>query len=65
MNGLSDLLVCGIDFLDILNSVLSGWGFLEGVDFEDGCYLVIVNGDIGSLYFENYVKIVVGFDLGI
>lgn len=65
MNGLSDLFVCGIELLDMLNSVLSGWGLFEGVDFEDGYLLVIVNGDIGSLYLENYVKIFVGLDLGI
>ena len=65
LNGPSDSPACGTDSSDTPNSASSGRGSSEGVDFEDRRHPVIVNGDIGSLHSENYVKTVVGPDSGI
>lgn len=54
-----------MDLLDFLNSVFSGWGFLEGVDFEVDNLVVFVKGDVGSFVLENYLRIVVVLDFGI
>ena len=65
LNGQSDSPARGTESSDTPNSASSGRGSSEGVDFEDGHPPVIVNGDIGSLHSENYVKTVVGPDSGI
>lgn len=65
LNGPSDSPARGTESSDTPNSASSGRGSSEGVDFEDGHPPVIVNGDIGSLHSENYVKTVVGPDSGI
>lgn len=65
LNGPSDSPARGTESSDTPNSASSGRGSSEGVDFDDGRPPVIVNGDIGSLHSENYVKTVVGPDSGI
>ena len=65
LNGPSDSPARGTESSDTPNSASSGRGSSEGVDFEDGHPPVIVNGDIGSLHSENYVKTLVGPDSGI
>lgn len=65
LNGPSDSPARGTESSDTPNSASSGRGSSEGVDFEDGHPSVIVNGDIGSLHSENYVKTLVGPDSGI
>lgn len=64
LNGPSDSPARGTESSDTPNSASSGRGSSEGVDFEEHAP-VIVNGDIGSLHSENYVKTVVGPDSGI
>ena len=65
LNGPSDSPARGTDSSDTPNSASSGRGSSEGVDFEVDHPTVLVNGDIGSLHSENYVKTVVGPDSGI
>ena len=65
LNGPSDSPARGTESSDTPNSASSGRGSSEGVDFEDAHHPVIVNGDIGSLHSEHYVKTVVGPDSGI
>lgn len=65
LNGPSDSPARGTESSDTPNSASSGRGSSEGVDFDDAHAPVIVNGDIGSLHSENYVKTVVGPDSGI
>lgn len=65
LNGPSGSPARGTESSDTPNSASSGRGSSEGVDFDDGRPPVIVNGDIGSLHSENYVKTVVGPDSGI
>lgn len=65
LNGPADSPARGTESSDTPNSASSGRGSSEGVDFELDHPPVLVNGDIGSLHSENYVKTVVGPDSGI
>lgn len=65
LNGPSDSPARGTESSDTPNSASSGRGSSEGVDFEVDHPPILVNGDIGSLHSENYVKTVVGPDSGI
>ena len=65
LNGPSDSPARGTESSDTPNSASSGRGSSEGVDFEVDHPPILVNGDIGSLHSENYVKTVMGPDSGI
>ena len=65
LNGPSDSPARGTESSDTPNSASSGRGSSEGVDFEVDQPPVLVNGDLGSLHSENYIKTVVGPDSGI